>query len=104
MKDVFSILYPLTTESFDTKIKTKGFGLCSGIGRVGSILMPFIAIPLDNWNPSSVYISFSVLSLVACTIAWKKIEETMHKSLDSEHEVKFNEQKSEPILLRDMRP
>ena len=65
--------------------------------------MPFIAIPLDHWNPSSVYFCFSILSLVASVVVWKKIEETMNKSLDSDYEVKLEKQRSEPILLKDMR-
>ena len=73
MKDVFSVIYPLTTESFKTKIRTKGFGMCSGMGRVGAILMPFVVIPLDEWSYPSVYVCFSVLSLVASWMTWVKV-------------------------------
>jgi hypothetical protein len=77
MKDVFQILYPLTTETFDTKIRTKGFGFCSGSGRIGSILMPFVLIPMDAWNRGSVYVLFGLLCLIAYAVSFKMIEETM---------------------------
>jgi MFS transporter, putative metabolite:H+ symporter len=83
MKDVFQVLYPLTTESFDTKIRTKGFGMCSGIGRLGSIVMPFMLIPLDEWSHASVYISFFGLSLLASFTVWKSVSETMNINLDN---------------------
>lgn len=82
MKDVFQVIYPLTTESFETRIRTKGFGFSSGCGRLGAILMPFILIPLDQWKQSSVYILFAVISGVAGLVAWKHITETMNKNLD----------------------
>jgi putative MFS transporter len=47
MKGAFQVIYPLTTESYETRIRTKGFGFCSGFGSIGSVLMPFILIPLD---------------------------------------------------------
>lgn len=82
MKDVFQVIYPLTTESFETKIRAKGFGFCSGIGRIGSVLMPFILIPLDEWNQSSVYLCFFVISMIASYIAWAELSETMNRNLD----------------------
>jgi putative MFS transporter len=89
MKDVFQVIYPLTTESFETRIRTKGFGFCSGFGRVGAILMPFILIPLDEWKQSSVYVIFAVISGIAGLIAWKMILETMNKNLDKTKESKL---------------
>lgn len=73
MKDVFQVLYPLTTESFKTKFRAKGFGFCSGSGRIGSIIMPFILIPLDTWNRGSVYFLFMILCLIASIICWKMV-------------------------------
>ncbi len=82
MKNIFQIIYPLTTESFQTKIRTKGFGFCCGIGRLGSILMSFVLIPLDAWNQSSVYVCFFILlSIVSCT-TFLGVEETLNKNLD----------------------
>lgn len=74
MKDVFQILYPLITESFDTKMRTKGFGFCSGSGRIGSIIMPFVVIPMDEWMRGSVYIFFGILSIMAAVVAFTMVE------------------------------
>jgi hypothetical protein len=74
MKDVFQILYPLTTESFDTRVRSKGFGVCSGGGRMGAILMPFVVMRLDKWYRSSVYILFALLSLVAGAVGYWMVE------------------------------
>jgi len=46
MKDIYAVLYPLTTEIFLTVVRAKGFGFCSGCGRAGAIIMPFVLIPI----------------------------------------------------------
>ena len=74
MKDVFQILYPLTTESFDTRTRAKGFGMCSGGGRLGAIVMPFVVMPLDKWKRGSVYMLFAGLSMVAAWVGWWAVE------------------------------
>jgi hypothetical protein len=84
MKDVFQILYPLTTESFDTRTRTKGFGACSGGGRIGAIVMPFVVMPLDGWHRGSVYVLFAGLSVVAAGVGYWLVEETMDRKLDEE--------------------
>jgi hypothetical protein len=71
MKCAIQSLYPMATETFDTKVRTKGFGICGGMGRIGSIVMPFVLIPLDLWT---VYILFGVLSLLASLITSCMIE------------------------------
>jgi hypothetical protein len=82
MKDVYQILYPLSTESFETKIRTKGFGFCSGFGRLATVVMPFILFPLDDWSPKSVYITFAILCFLAGYLVFTIIKETMHLGLD----------------------
>lgn len=76
-------MYPVATESFGTKVRTKGLGICSGMGRIGSIIMPFILIPLDLWNQWAVYMLFGILSFLASIITLFLIDETMNKSLDN---------------------
>ena len=71
MKDVFQILYPLTTESFETKIRAKGFGFCSGSGRIGAIIMPFILVPLDQTHRSLTYVIFFALFMLAAYLVFK---------------------------------
>lgn len=47
MKDVFQIIDPLTTESYDTSIRSKGYGFCAGLSRIGAVIMPYIVFPLN---------------------------------------------------------
>lgn len=65
MKCAIQLLYLVATEIFDTKVRTKGFGICTGMGRIGSMMMPFVLIPLDMWHQWAVYVLFGVLSLLA---------------------------------------
>lgn len=104
MKDVFQILYPLTTESFDTRARAKGFGVCSGGGRIGAILMPFVVMPLDSWRRGSVYVLFAVLSLAAAAVAYGMVVETMGRKLDEESEEEGGEELREVLADRPMQP
>jgi len=64
MKNVFLIVDPLTTETYSTRIRMKGYNFCAGLGKLGSVVMPYIVFPLDEWNRSSVYILLSLLMLL----------------------------------------
>ena len=89
MKDVFQIIDPLTTESYETKIRIKGYGFCAASSRLGAVLMPYIAIPLDAWNQQSVYYVFSGLMLIASLIVWRSVQETMNRNLESKDNNEF---------------
>lgn len=47
IKDGMQVLHLLTTESFDTKNRIKGYSLCSAASKVGAVLMSYVVIPLD---------------------------------------------------------
>jgi nitrate/nitrite transporter NarK len=83
MKCAIQLIYPLAAEIFDTKVRTTGFGISSGMGRIGSIIMPFILIPLDMWNQWAVYVLFGILSFLASIITLCLIDETMNKIIDN---------------------
>jgi hypothetical protein len=85
IKDVIQVLHPLTTESYETKMRLKGYSFCVAMGKLGPVIMPYIVIPLDEWNQASVYVLFSVLMLIAGVIVWQFVEETMNKNLDMEN-------------------
>jgi len=89
MKDVFQIIDPLTTESYETKIRIKGYGFCAASSRLGAVLMPYIIIPLDRWKQQSVYYLFSGLMLIAGLIVWSSVEETMNRNLESRDKNEF---------------
>ena len=73
MKDAFQVIDPLTTESYDTTIRSKGYGFCSGLSRVGAVVMPYIVFPLNDWNPKSVYFLFSFVMFLAALVVWGSI-------------------------------
>lgn len=40
------MIYPYTTESYNTLQRALGFGTAAAIGRIGSSISPYILIPL----------------------------------------------------------
>ena len=46
MKMCFQMLYPCTTESYNTLNRALGFGFNSAVGRIGATIMPYIILPL----------------------------------------------------------
>lgn len=77
IKCALQLMFPLTAESFETKRRARGVGFCVGLGKIGSVVMPFGINFLDSWNQSSVYVCFSILSGLACLILGTQVEETL---------------------------
>ena len=50
IKNLFQMLYPLTTESYSSLNRALGFGFNSGMGRIAITIMPFIVVPLAKWH------------------------------------------------------
>jgi putative MFS transporter len=65
MKLGFSLLYPYTSELYPTDFRTIGFGFCSGVGRLGAALIPYIMFPLIEADVKSPFIIFVVVAFVA---------------------------------------
>jgi hypothetical protein len=63
------MLYPYTTEAYNTLIRTLGFGTASGIGRIGSAFAPYILIHLYYENESLPFLSFFIAALIASLLA-----------------------------------
>lgn len=81
MKSVLQILYPFTTESYSTPLRTSGLAFCAGVGRIGSIIMPLLVYPLYQMAPYLVFVSFLVASLLGLYSAMNT-HETLHHSID----------------------
>lgn len=64
MKSVLQILYPFTTESYSTSLRSSGLAFCSGIGRIGSIIMPMLVYPIYQIEPYFVFVAFMVTSMI----------------------------------------
>lgn len=82
MKSVLQILYPFTTESYSTPMRSNGLAFCAGIGRLGSILMPMLVYPLYQFDPYLVFVSFMMASMIGLYSSLS-MHETLHHSLDS---------------------
>lgn len=83
MKLCFQMLYPLTTESFGTLVRTTGFGFCSALGRLGSVIMPYMIFPiLHHMGSDSVFSVFAVVSFLGAIGAYQVPSDTVGKNLD----------------------
>lgn len=65
------MLYPLSSESFPTKVRTLGFGWCSGIGRLGAAIIPYIIFHIMDdggiyfYYPFLLFSCFSLIAAIA---------------------------------------
>lgn len=81
MKSIVQILYPFTTESYSTPLRSSGLAFCAGIGRLGSILMPMIVYPLYQIDPYLVFVAFMGASMLGLYSSMSS-NETLNHSLD----------------------
>lgn len=82
MKSILQILYPFTTESYTTSLRSSGLAFCTGVGRLGAIIMPMIVYPLYQIDPYLVFLAFLAVSVLGILSAIFS-HETLHHSLDS---------------------
>ncbi len=73
--------YQLTTEMYDTKIRTTGIGTAIAVGRVGGILMPWVTMGLMSIDLLLPFLLFSFLGF-SVTFLDCYLEETLGKDLD----------------------
>lgn len=68
MQSVINFRYVYTPELFPTVARNMGVGMSSTIGRIGSMLAPFIAALRVQafWIPPVVFTVAPVIGLVAC--------------------------------------
>ena len=81
MKATFQILYPYTTESFSTRLRSNGLAFCSGIGRLGSILMPMLVFSLYQKDSYLVFVAFMAASMIGLYSSLSG-HETLNHSMD----------------------
>lgn len=85
MKAVFQMIYPFTSESYPTSIRSIGFSVNSAIGRFGSTIMPFIIYPIYNAYPDSPFLIFAFVSLIGGLCIWGIQNDTYLRPLDQMH-------------------
>ena len=69
MKNVFSVLVPLTSELYPTLFRTLGYGYASGVGRIGAFVSAFALFPLfyiSTYLPFIGLFIVSAFAAVAC--------------------------------------
>ncbi|XP_072014758.1 organic cation transporter protein-like [Amphiura filiformis] len=75
----FAIVFIFTTEQFPTVVRNVGLGMCSALGRLGSVSAPLIFIMSEFWEPLP-FVVFGVLS-IAGGLASLLLPETKGKNL-----------------------
>ena len=70
MKECFQMLYPFTTESYDTLTRTFGYGFNGAVGRLGSTVMPYIVLPLLDVNVDLIFVTFAISGICGCLAAF----------------------------------
>lgn len=83
IKNFFQMLYPLTTESYNSLNRAFGFGFNSGVGRMLVIAMPFIIVPLAKYHLQLLLILLIAASLSGA-LTMLMIPETLNQPLDGE--------------------
>lgn len=82
MKAIFQMLYPFTSESYPTSVRSIGFALNNFAGRLGSTIMPFIIYPLYNRHPNGPFLFLAILSCFGAVTVQAIRKDTLLRPLD----------------------
>ena len=82
-----SMIYAYTTEVYSTYFRTIGIGWASGMGRVGTCLMPYIIFPLFYTYTFLPYLLFTVYMVLCAFCGYKLPYDTSGKVLDYSKEI-----------------
>lgn len=65
------MLYTFTTEVYNTNYRVLGIGWATGMGRLGTCIMPFYLFPLINIDPVYPFYLFTFFCLICayCTFS-----------------------------------
>jgi len=78
----FAMIYPITTEFYPTTIRTAGMGFASGVGRIGSTLMPYMLLYYYQVGTLLPIFSFAICSVIHGFCAYSLPYDTRGKQLD----------------------
>lgn len=78
----FTVSYQFVSEIYPTYMRASGLGFASSIGRIGSIIMPWIVIYLNELGTFYSYGIFGVLSLLASFLTFILPFDTFERELD----------------------
>jgi len=78
----FAMIYPLTTEFYPTTIRTAGMGFASGVGRLGSAIMPYGLLRMFEISTLTPMLGFAICSAIHGVAAYLLPYDTRGKQLD----------------------
>jgi MFS family permease len=78
----FAMIYPLTTEFYPTTIRTAGMGFASGVGRIGSTIMPYLLLFFYQTSVLLPVFSFAICCVIHGYCAYLLPYDTRGKQLD----------------------
>jgi len=78
----FTISYQFVSELYPTYMRASGLGYASSVGRIGSIIMPWIVVYFNEIGTFISYGIFGVLALVAAFITILLPFDTFERELD----------------------
>ena len=79
----FDVIYPYTSEVYDTSIRSTGLSICSAWARFAGFVSPFVLLSLHEIDPTYPYIAFSVTSLVGLITCYMLKYESRGQNLDN---------------------
>ncbi len=82
----FIISYQFTLELYETHNRVTGLGSCSGVGRLGGIIMPIVSIYGSTDNLMFPYIIFGITGMISFIALMTIDAETQGKQLDQKDE------------------
>ncbi|EAS04378.1 MFS transporter (macronuclear) [Tetrahymena thermophila SB210] len=97
MKQCYAMLYPFSTEVYPTIVRTVGFGMCGGVGRVGATLIPYLIftlIDIDLYSPFLVFTFTSLFAMISsytfpfCTRG-RQLDHIPQKAVDKQGHVHY---------------
>lgn len=79
----FGVIYPFSAEVYSTKYRTVGIGMASAVGRLGTVLMPWITIHLRELATRAPFGFFALLSLLSAICGLTLPYDTTGQPLDA---------------------
>jgi nitrate/nitrite transporter NarK len=64
----FTINYEYTSELYPTYIRASGIGMASAVGKIGSIVMPWIVVYISEIGIFTPYLIFGSVSALAAVL------------------------------------
>lgn len=72
----------ITNEIYETPLRTTGIGVNSAMGKLSTVLMPFVLVAVYEADTYSPFIFFSFISFICAIMAFKLPFDTSNIKLD----------------------